>query len=359
MPLLKRRLPAFDQGANGRPSEIDNDNWRRLQAGAIYLASFTLSSRRSITQSFVLGAGLGTRLRPLTDKLPKPLIPIFQKPLITFPFDHLIENGIEKFIVNTHLLPDAFANTFPENSYRDRRIEFVNEPVLLETGGGIKNVEARFGPEPFITYSGDILTDLPLEPLIKQHIDFENDVTVALRRTDFGAQVALRENRIVDIGERYGVPGDYDFANVAVWNASIFRRIPSSQKISFIPILTKWISEGGKIGGVVLEKGGWFNIGSRAEYLGVHRVISRGEWHPHFVNEQEWPVAIHRSAIVDATAEIRGCSIVAKDCHVGAGAVLEDTILWPGAQIASGSELVRCIVGANQKVRGSHRNIDI
>jgi mannose-1-phosphate guanylyltransferase len=62
----------------------------------------------AVTQAFVLGAGLGTRLRPLTDDLPKPLIPIFQKPLITFALDHLIGAGVERFIINTHRLPESF-----------------------------------------------------------------------------------------------------------------------------------------------------------------------------------------------------------------------------------------------------------
>src|ERR1700756_1297657 len=112
----------------------------------------------SIKQAFVLGAGLGTRLRPLTDELPKPLVPIFQKALITFALDHLIDIGIERFFINTHRLPAAFAETFPENTNSGKSLTFVNEPVLLETGGGIKNIEVQLGREPFLTYSGDVLT---------------------------------------------------------------------------------------------------------------------------------------------------------------------------------------------------------
>src|SRR5436190_20613839 len=65
-----------------------------------------------INQAFVLGAGLGTRLRPLTDDLPKPLIPVFQKPLITFALDHLFSLGVESFIINTHHRPEKFADFF-------------------------------------------------------------------------------------------------------------------------------------------------------------------------------------------------------------------------------------------------------
>ncbi|MGH8102755.1 MAG: sugar phosphate nucleotidyltransferase [Chthoniobacterales bacterium] len=319
----------------------------------------TSTSRPLVTQAFVLGAGLGTRLRPLTNDLPKPLVPIFQKPLITFAFDHLIDSGIEKFVVNTHRQPEAFASEFPENNYRGLPITLINEPMLLETGGGIKNVETQLGRELFITYSGDVLTDLPIERLIKQHVDLKNDVTLVLRRTGLGSQIALRENRVVDIGNRHGIAGDYDFANIALWNASIFQRLPPGQKISFIPVLANWISEEGKIGGVVSDDGKWYNIGSRADYLEVHRIISRGDWRPIFVKDTDWPRAVHPSAMVDPTAQIRGCSVVGKEGRVGAEAILEDTILWPGAQIASRSELVCCIVRAQKKVSGAHRNIDI
>src|SRR2546429_6180246 len=94
----------------------------------------------TIAQAFVLGAGLGKRLRPLTDDLPKPLVPIFQKPLITFALDHLIDLGISKFLINTHHLPKRFAEAFPESTYRGHRIEFFHEPTLLETAGGIANI---------------------------------------------------------------------------------------------------------------------------------------------------------------------------------------------------------------------------
>jgi NDP-sugar pyrophosphorylase family protein len=311
-----------------------------------------------IKQAFVLGAGLGTRLRPLTDELPKPLVPIFQKPLITFALDHLIDIGIDNIFINTHRLPERFAEAFPENRYRRLTLHFVNEPVLLDTGGGIKNIEADLGNEPFLTYSGDVLTDIRLQPLIDEHFKRANDVTLALRHTGLGSAVAFRDNRVVDISNRYGVAGEFDFANIAVWSPSVFGKIPAKEKISFIPVLGDWIGHGGKIGGVVLEEGKWFNLGSRAEYFEVHRVIGKG-WRPAHAKDDDWSKPVHVSAVVDPTAQLRGWSVVGQDCRVGAGAILEDTILWPGAQIASKSELVGCIVRARKTVTGIHRNIDL
>lgn len=311
-----------------------------------------------IKQAFVLGAGLGTRLRPLTEELPKPLVPIFQKPLLTFALDHLIDLGIPRIFINTHRLPETFAAAFPGNRYAGLNLNFVNEPVLLETGGGIKNIEAQLGSEPFITYSGDVLTDVPLQPLLDEHFNRGNDVTLALRQTGLGSAIAFRDGRVVDISGRHGIPGNFDFANIGIWNSAIFNRIPAGQKLSFIPILGEWISRGGKIGGVVLDNGEWFNLGSRAEYFDVHRAILGG-WRPAYVKETDWTAAVHPSAVIDPSATIRGCSVVGKDCRVAAGALLDNTIVWPGSQIASNAELFGCIVRARKTATGTHRDIDI
>jgi len=308
-----------------------------------------------ITQAFVLAAGLGTRLRPLTDELPKPLVPIFQKPLITFALDHLISTGIQRFVINTHRLPHLFERRFAEKNYRGRPLDLVNEPELLETGGGIKNVERFLREGDFLTYSGDILTDVPLFSLIEEHFRAGNDVTLALRETGFKPSIAFREGRIVDIGERFGIAGDYDFANIAVWSRKIFQRIPQ-RKISFIPVLLDWIKEGGKIGGIVLNEGKWLNIGSSAQYVEAHRMISSENWSPDFIHDTDWAARIAKSATIDTSAQLRGLTVVGANCYIGAGAILRDTIVWPGAQIASLSELQGCIVRARQRAAGILQN---
>jgi mannose-1-phosphate guanylyltransferase len=308
-----------------------------------------------ITQAFVLAAGLGTRLRPLTDELPKPLVPIFQKPLITFALDHLIATGIQRFVVNTHRLPHLFEHQFAERRYRGCSVDLLNEPDLLETGGGIKNAEPLLPDGDFLTYSGDILTDLRLNSLVEEHFRAGNDVTLALRETAFKPSIAYRQGRIVDIGERFGIPGAYDFANIAVWSKKIFERIPQ-RKISFIPVLLDWIAEGGRIGGLVLNEGKWFNIGSSAQYVEAHRMIASENWNPDFIGDADWSTPIAKSATIDTTAQLRGLTIVGADCYIGASAILQDTIVWPGAQIASRSELQDCIVRARHRAEGILQN---
>ena len=312
-----------------------------------------------IKQAFVLGAGLGTRLRPLTDEMPKPLVPIFQKPLITFAFDHLIDAGITKFFVNTHHQPEKFADAFPGNSYCEVPIEFRNEPLLLETGGGIKNIEDSLGTEPFIVYSGDILTDIDLAPLVEEHFRKQNDVTIALRQTALGADVTLRDGVVVAIRSKNEPPGDYDFAGISIWNASVFQRIPAATKISFIPILVDWVRQGGRIGGVVLNENKWFNIGARADYLEIHRLLASKSWRPAYVKDRAWPIAIAPDATVSPSAQLRGFYSIGSGCVVNDGVTIEDSVLWPGAQIASRSHLRSCIVRSHRTAQGSLHDLDV
>src|SRR6516164_108239 len=313
-----------------------------------------------VRKAFVLGAGLGTRLRPLTDVLPKPLLPIFGKQLVTFAIDHLSQIGIEKIWVNTHHLYQRFAVLASDQRYN--AVEFVFEPEILETGGGIKNLQRRIGDETFIVYSGDILTDVPVEHLLEAHLTQRNDVTLALRSTGLSSAVrwCSDSGRILDLygDSRSGPARGYDFAGISIWNPSVFARIPENTKISFVPVLADWLKAGGKIGGVLLEENHWFNVGTRAEYLRLHQFIANQGWLPGYIRDSEWPVRIERSAKVFAASRIEGASYVGDDCRVDGDAFIEDSILLPGSCVGSGVSLRSCIVGGARVLTGTYVGTD-
>ncbi len=309
-----------------------------------------------IKKAFVLAAGLGTRLRPLTDQLPKPLIPVGRKPLITFAFDHLIaEAGVEEFIVNTHHLASAFPAAFPDARYRDRPLHFRHEPVLLDTGGGIRNIADLLGPQPetLLVYNGDILTDLPLAPLIAHHRASGNEVTLALRTKDGPKTLAwdAASGRILDIRNRLGTgqPDAYSFACVYLVEPAFLDRIPGGEVISVVPIFLDMIRQGAKLGGVLIDDGDWRDLGTRAEYLRVHRDLYTqrppGPVFPRYgAPDPGWRDWIDPAATIAPDAQVLGATAVGAGARVGAGASIEDTILWPGAEIASGAVLKNCIV---------------
>jgi NDP-sugar pyrophosphorylase family protein len=316
-----------------------------------------------VRTAFVMGAGLGSRLRPLTDSRPKPLVPIFNKPLVTFALDHLLSVGVERFVINTHHLAERWAEFFPERTHRGAAIDFVFEPELLETGGGIANAAARIGwlrDEPFFVYSGDVLTDVDLGKLAASHLAAGNDVTVGLRETGLSTAIACRDGRMVDFRGLHGEVGEYDFANVSVWTrAAVDWLPPASEKAPFFPVLADRLGGGGKIGGVVLEDHEWYNVGTRDEYLRVHRVIAESGWRPTYLApEDPWPVRVHPTAEVAPDAALEWTAVVGARSRIGAGAELRDCVVWDDAVVAAGARLDRCVVRDFQVASGTRAGED-
>jgi NDP-sugar pyrophosphorylase family protein len=310
-----------------------------------------------VERAFVLGAGLGTRLKTLTERLPKPLIPVWGKPLITFAFDQLIGVGVREIVINTHHCHEAYEVAFPKGEYRGARLVFEHEPVLLETAGGIKNVERHFGDGAFVVYNGDILTDLPIEKAIEHHRASGNEVTLVLRSHGEPLHVSLADGRVLDIAGRLGVTAGERclFTGIYVVEPAFLKRIPARSKISVIPLFMDMIKEGARLGGVVLDQGAWWDLGTREKYIEVHEALASGEA---FGDDAGWRVAGQPPAGISPEARVSG--FVA----AGAGAVIEgdaqvtDCILWEGARVLAGSRLTRCIVTCGRTAGGEHTAVD-
>lgn len=317
-----------------------------------------------MNKAFVLGAGLGERLRPLTDQLPKPLIPVFGKPLITYAFDHLLAAGVRELVVNTHHLPEAYAAKFPQQEYRGVPIHSRHEaPVRLETAGGIANVRDLLGDEPFIVYNGDILSDLPLEPLLREHREKKNLVTLALRSSGPALHIALdqRSGLVTDIRGKLGIgAGDCLFTGIYVVEPAFFDWLTPGKAESVIPIFLKMIQQGARLGGVVIDAGHWWDLGSRSSYIEAHRqLVALNSHFPNYARVAERKrAAIHPHASVAATARLTGATVLGENCVVEAGAELHDCIVWPGARIDPASRLVRCIVRSGMIAAGEHTDHD-
>ena len=306
-----------------------------------------------IRNAFVLGAGLGTRLRPLTERRPKPLIPVANRPLITYAFDHLLGSGVEKLIVNTHWRAESYHAFFPDASYRGAPLVFREErPEILETAGGIWNVRDLLGEEPFLVYNGDILCDLPLDPAVRAHFSCGNEVTMILRSQGGPLQVAFdaERGRVTDIGGRVDSSAGprFLFTGIYVVNPGFIRRIPPGEKLGVVPIFCDMIRAGAPLGGIVIDDGEWRDLGARGQYLEAHAALALAGGAP-------W---IDPSARISPTAKIRGATAVGPGAQVGEHASLCDSIVWEGAEIASGTMLNHCIVTDGQLVEGIHSHTD-
>lgn len=252
--------------------------------------------------AFLPGAGLGTRLRPLTERCPKPLLPLGGKPMICRAMDALLALGVERFIVNTHHAAEAYAQAFPRGDYRGAPVTLVHEPVLLDTGGGLKNIEPLLVPadENLLVFNGDILADLDLEKLAAAHKKSGALATLLLRTDTRGnvniseqSRIANSESRMIseekirnskfeirnsqifddvlveDLRDRLGVAGTRRcrFTGIYVVSRKFFDEIPPNEIESVVEAFLRVIARGnGEIRGVIDDAGTWRDLGTPEEY---------------------------------------------------------------------------------------------
>lgn len=307
-----------------------------------------LAAVSDLHKAFILGAGLGTRLRPLTENLPKPLIPYYHKPLVHEVLRHCMAVGIDSFAVNTHHHAEEWQRAFPDNKFSEASLEFFNEPVLLETGGGIKNIAKWIGADPVLIYNGDILTDLDLKGLIASHKASGNIATLALFSDGPNCNVAAEGGKVIDLRHARGVhAGTHQFTGIYIIEPEILDLIPGNEKISVVPAFLT-IAAQGKLGAYIADGAQWQDLGTREEYLAAHL-------NPQALERQP---AIHPSAKIDPSAEIESDScFIGPNCVVEKGAKLRNTIVWPSARVAEHADLDGCIV--RDYAAGTHHNEDL
>jgi mannose-1-phosphate guanylyltransferase len=308
-------------------------------------------------KAFLLGAGLGTRLRPLTDRLPKPLIPVFHEPLIHHALDHCLANGLDDFAINTHHLPEAWSAAFPDSRYRGAPLAFFHEPVLLETGGGIKNIEPWINNEPILVYNGDIHTNLPLQKLLHAHQRSGNRATLALRSPhpvptpDQNINVAVEGDRIIDMRHARGIhPGTHQFTGIYCIEADVLARIPAGEKISIVPAFLELAAEG-SLGAAVIDEGTWLDLGNRKSYLEAHGLANSEltALPPDAISDE---AEIHPNAIVMN-------SVIGPGCKIGPNSLVSNSLLWPHTTVAPDARLTNCILYSTNPATGTHENADL
>jgi mannose-1-phosphate guanylyltransferase len=230
-----------------------------------------MKRRQRWKTAFILGAGLGTRLRPLTERCPKPLLDIGGRPVITYAMDHLLGVGVKRFIVNTHHCPDVYLQKFPDRCWRNAPIIFRNEPELLDTAGGLKNIEDLLGnDEAILCYNGDVIADIPLKRLLSFHDREKPEATLALRSNGPLLNVSVKDNsEICDFRNALENPGTKKclFTGIYALETSILQHIEAGKAESIISTLSQRIIRNpGSVMGIILDEGDWQDIGSMEIY---------------------------------------------------------------------------------------------
>ncbi len=231
----------------------------------------------------ILAAGLGQRLRPLTNTIPKPLLPIAGTPLIVWNLLLLKRHGFHNVVINLHHLGPMIEQAIGNGSKYGLRIYYSHEPVILGTGGGIKQAEPNFSGEPVLVLNGDTLFDLDLGALCNVHLQRKAAATLVLRTDAEAARWGLVEidsdHRVVRITGRgkseAGPTQPRMFAGIHILHPRLLREVPKGKESSIIDVYVSAIQRNEVVVGYDLT-GYWSDIGTPERYAQAEHDAARG-----------------------------------------------------------------------------------
>jgi len=313
----------------------------------------------------VLAAGLGTRLRPLTYEITKPMVPVLDRPVMAHILDLLDRHGFEQVIANLHYFPETIREHFGD------RLDYRYEPELLGTAGGVRACADFFGEEPFLVISGDALTDIDLGSFLARHRASGGIATLAVKRVadtrEFGVVLHDRGGRITGFQEKpspdealsdLGNCGIYIFEPrifdyfperpFADWAQDVFPALLEHDVPFHIHELREYWNDVGSLG--ELRQGTFDALGGelRLEMVGEETrpgVILAGEQPLPEDIEIDGAAWIGHDVSIGAGVRLMGPVVLGDGARIGARAQLRESIVFPGTEVADESILIGAIAG--------------
>ena len=313
----------------------------------------------------VLAAGLGTRLRPLTYEIPKPMVPVLDRPVMAHIVDLLDRHGIDEVIANLHYFPDTIRDYFGQ------RLVYRYEEDLLGTEGGVRNFADFFGDGSFLIISGDALTDIDLDAFAARHRATGGIATIAVKRVadtrEYGVVLHDRDGRITGFQEKPDPAealSDLGNCGIYMFEPEIFDYFPSAPFADWANDVFPALLEA-DVPFHVHEVGEYWNdVGSLDELRQGTFDALAGELRLEVEGEQvddglmigegsgidgvamiEPPVWIGRDVTLGAEVRLQGPLVLGDGVHVGDGAALRDSVVLPGTDIAAGAIVIGAITG--------------
>ena len=284
----------------------------------------------------LLAAGLGTRLRPLTDLRPKPIVPVANRPLAGFAMEHLARSGVRSIVANTHPQPELVESTLKAVCPEGVELRFSREIALLGTAGGLRKARPLFDEpqSPVIVMNGDTLFAPDLGRAYAAHLAHDAVATMILRPTDeperFGA-IGIDQNDWVR--SLLGTPSDQRvcqslmFTGVQIFSPDAFSAMPESGCV-IRSAYRHWVDSGARVLGVI-DESPWADLGTVAEYHRLNLELASGSF--------TWPGVEPRDGCIlpgalEPSASIRR-SVIGPEVDIAPGVQLDRCVVWPGTQV--------------------------
>jgi mannose-1-phosphate guanylyltransferase len=308
-------------------------------------------------RAVVLVGGEGTRLRPITETIPKPLVPLMDRPSLDHVLDHLARHGVHEVVLSSSYLEETF-HAFIESRRGDPAITWITETEPLGTGGAIVNaLRGVPGDEPFVALNGDILTDLDLTAMTAFHRERGAIATIALTHVEdarpFGLVPTEPDGRVLEFREKPAelVPGDIN-AGTYVLDPVALEGWTLGENVSIERQIFPALIEAGRPVFGFLSDSYWLDLGTPGQYLRAHFDILEGK--VAFEPDYAAPF-VAEGAHVDLRAHLGRWVVVGAGASVGAEAEVDDSVLHPGAVIESGATVRGSIVGPRVRIGAEAR----
>lgn len=313
----------------------------------------------------VLAAGLGTRLRPLTYEITKPMVPVLDRPVMGHIVDLLDRHGFDRVIANLHYFPDSIERYFGS------RLEYRFEEELLGTAGGVRACADFLGDEPFLVISGDALTDIDLTAFVQRHREAGGIATLAVKKVadtrEYGVVLHDRDGRITGFQEKPAPEealSDLGNCGIYIFEPRIFDYFPDTPFVDWAKDVFPTLLENDVPFHMHEVREYWNDVGSLSELRQGTFDALRGELRLQVEGEEASPgVIVAGDSVLPGSVEVEGHVWIGHDvevgeharltgpvvlgdgARVGERAQLRSSIVFPGTTVAPGAILIGAIAG--------------
>ena len=314
-------------------------------------------------KALFLAGGMGTRLKPLTDDLPKPMVPIMGKPLLERNLLKLKNSGVDEIILSTSYKPHKIKEYFGDGAKMGLKIHYVCEDIPLGTGGAIKNAQ-EFFDDTFIIFNADILSNIDVTEMLKFHKEKHALATIAVTRVENPSQYgviqyneALYAESFIEKPKLSEAKSNYINAGIYIFEPQVLEEIPDSEVVSIERETYPLLLEKGYPIAVYKSKEYWMDIGTIDKYRQAHQDILDGRYplpelrkdtrniyigvntKIHATAKIIAPVYIGENTKVDAYSTIGPNTIIGNGCRVGMNSKIINSIVWDRITIQNSSDI--------------------
>jgi mannose-1-phosphate guanylyltransferase len=295
-------------------------------------------------RAVVLVGGFGTRLRPLTLHVPKPMLPVGHRPIVEHLMNELAAAGVTEVVLALGFKPEPFLAAFPDGTCAGLRLHYAVEPEPLDTAGAIRFAAGHIGiDDTFVVVNGDVLTDLDIAALVRFHRDRGAEGTLHLTPVDDPSAYGVvdsdadgRVRRFVEKPAPGTEPSDEVNAGTYVLEPSVLARIPGERRVSIEREVFPAMAAEGSLFALRTDDY-WLDTGRPEPYRRANLDLLDG------VRRSARCEAIEPGAVVAPTAEVVH-SLVSAGASIGDGARVVDSVVLPGARVGAGAVVSQSVV---------------